>query len=99
MTQTQLIHQIASLTGEAPCTVRALGFGLVARDPDDLEPEDLRLVVACAFCRKPVPYPGLAGDGSLPMGECPDCDVYFPFVADEVYAAAKFDDGPSRNAT
>jgi hypothetical protein len=63
-----------------------MGFSLVTHSPDVLEPENLQLVIDCPFCRMPLPYPGLTGDGSLPMGECLACDVYFPFEADEVYA-------------
>jgi hypothetical protein len=99
MTQSQLDSAVAEATGESLHTVHSLGFSLFAGDPGDLEPEESRLVVDCPSCRKPVPYHGLAADGSLPMGECIARDVYFPFVALEVYAAAKFDDGPSRNAT
>src|SRR4051812_44558576 len=87
MTQAQLDHSVARATGESLRTIHGLGFSLVARSPDDLEPEDVHLVVPCPFCRKTVPHPGLAGDGSPPMAECPACDVYFPFDADEVYAA------------
>ena len=87
MTRTQLNHRVARATGETLRTIHGLGFNVVRRVPADLEPEDLRLAITCPFCRRPVPYPGLAGDGALPMGECPGCDVYFPFEADEVFAA------------
>jgi hypothetical protein len=87
MTRSQLILSVASATGESRRTVGHLGFSLSRGDSSDLEPEDLRLVVTCPFCRALVPYAGLAGDGSLPMGECLACDVYFPFEADEVFAA------------
>jgi hypothetical protein len=88
MTQAQLDYSVASATGETLRTIHALGFNLVARSPDDLEPEDdLQLVITCPFCRKSVPYPGLAGDGALPMAECLTCDVDFPFDADEVFAS------------
>jgi hypothetical protein len=94
MTRTRPISRVASATGESPRTVRARGFGLVAEGPHDLDPENLRLVLDCPFCRAPVPYPGRAGDGALPMDECLGCDVYFPFGADEVYAAGPIDGGP-----
>jgi hypothetical protein len=87
VTQDQLNHAVSEATGETTRMIRNLGFRRVTGSPDDLGPEDLRLVVDCPFCRKPQPYPGLADDGSLPMGECVIRDVYFPFQADEVYAA------------
>jgi hypothetical protein len=88
MTQTELDCAVALATRESLHTVRALGFGLVTRDPDDLEPEDLRLVVDCPFCRLPVPFGGRTRDGSLPLGECEPCDVYFDVKPDEIYAAS-----------
>ncbi len=87
MTQTQLVSSVALATGESPRTIRVMGFGLVTEDPDDLDPEDLHLVLDCPFCRKPVPYPGRAGNDPVPLAECLDCDVEFPFQVDEVYAA------------
>ncbi|MGO9598330.1 MAG: hypothetical protein ACLP7Q_10100 [Isosphaeraceae bacterium] len=39
----------------------------------------------CPFCRQPVPYPGLAGDGSETLAECDRCDIYFGFDVHEVY--------------
>ena len=89
MTQSQLDRSIAGVTGESPHTIRRLGFGLQPNSPHDLEPEDLRLVVDCPFCGRPVPYPGRAGDGSPALAECTDprCDVYFDFDLSEVYVA------------
>jgi hypothetical protein len=95
MNQTQLVHSIASATGESLRTIHGLGFSLVTESPDDLEPENLQLVIDGPFCRGPLPYPGLAGDGSLPMGECLSCDLFFPFEADEVYAAGTINSGLS----
>ena len=85
MTQMQLDCQIARITGEPLSTVNTLGFSVIAEQPDDLEPEDVKLVLDCPFCRQPVPYPGLAGDGSETLAECDRCDVYFEFDPDEVY--------------
>jgi hypothetical protein len=93
MTQTQLISCVASVTGETLRTIRARGFGLVVPEADNHDPEDLRLVLDCPFCRMAVPYPGVARDGSLPMAECLRCDIYFPFALDEVYAAGPIDGG------
>jgi hypothetical protein len=87
MTQRQLVCSVASATGESICTVRARGFGLVTKDPDDHDPEDLRLFLDCPFCRKPLPYPGNGGNGVLHLADCPGCDVEFPFEVDEVYVA------------
>jgi hypothetical protein len=77
MTLTQLHGAVARATGESIGLIRTLGFGLVAERPDDLEPEDVGLVVACPHCRRPVLYPGMTPDGSPVMAECPGCDVYF----------------------
>jgi hypothetical protein len=88
MTQGQLNCQVARITGEPLLSVRFHGFNLAARYDDDLEPEDIRLVLDCPFCRQPVPYPGPTADGSQTMGECDRCDVYFEFDAEEVYTIA-----------
>jgi len=77
MTQAQLHTAVARATGEPIGLIRDLGFGLLSERPDDLAPEDVALMVACPHCRRPVPYPGVAGDGALTMAECLDCDVYF----------------------
>ena len=95
MTQTQLISCVASATGESLRTIHCPWVQPRHRVAEDLEPEDLRLVVDCPFCRKSLPFPGLASDGSLPMGECLSCDVYFPFETDEVYAAGTIADRSS----
>ena len=88
MTQKQLNCQVARITGEPLLNLCYLGFNLVARNADDLEPEDIKLVLDCPFCRHPVPYPGHAADGSETLAECGRCDVYFDFQAGEVYTIA-----------
>jgi hypothetical protein len=98
MTQTRVSYSVAFVTGETLRTIRDRGFSLVVENPDDLDPEDLRLVLDCPFCRTAVPYPGVARDGSLPMAECLACDVYFPFVINEVYAAGLIDGGSTRDS-
>ena len=85
MTQTQVEHQIAGMTGESLATILRMGFSTMLQQPDELEPEDVQLVLDCPFCGHPVPYPGLAGDGSEAMAECDRCDVYFGFDPEEVY--------------
>jgi hypothetical protein len=87
LTQSQLESAVAAVTGESVRTVHQLGFGIITPRGRDLEPEDLRLVVDCPFCRHPVPSPVWAGDGSLTLAECVDCDVYFDATTDEIYAA------------
>ena len=52
----------------------------------------------CPFCRRPVPYPGPAGDGSETLAECDRCDVYFAFDPSEVYPIAH-DDMPAISRT
>ena len=84
MIQAQLHHQIARITGEPVATILHMGFSPMP-GPDELEPEDVQLVLDCPFCGRPVPYPGLASDGSEPMAECDRCDVYFGFDPEEVY--------------
>jgi hypothetical protein len=87
MTQAQLEHDVADRTGESPRTIRRRGFGLQSVAPRDPEPEDLRLVVDCPSCGRPVPYPGLVAQGSPALAECADprCDLYFDFAIAEVY--------------
>jgi hypothetical protein len=96
MTQTQVEHQIARTTGESLATICRMGFSAMSQQPDELEPEDVQLVLDCPFCGSPVPYPGLAGDGSEAMAECVCCDVYFEFDPEEVYAVPA--DEPSDRA-
>jgi hypothetical protein len=85
MTQSQLISQIARITGEPLSAVNRVGFNLVHERPVGLEPENVKLVLDCPFCGHRVPYPGLAGDGSKVMAQCDRCDVYFDFDNHEVY--------------
>jgi hypothetical protein len=88
MTQTQLVHAVARSTGESVRTVRHLGFSIQrVVPPPDRSVDDVRLVLDCPFCGRPVPYPGRAGDGSAAMAECDRDDVYFGFDPREVYAA------------
>jgi hypothetical protein len=96
MSHSQLTRQVARLTGEPLRTVRRLGFSMVAATPDLHEPEDIELVLDCPFCRRPVPYPGPAGDGSAAMAECDPCDVYFDFDPAEVYALPQDDEAAGR---
>jgi hypothetical protein len=79
---------VARATGETIALVRKLGFGLMTEQPDDLEPEDVNLVVACPHCRRHVPYPGMTRDGALAMAECAGCDVYFFVRPDSVAVAS-----------
>ena len=88
MTRTQLNHQVARITGEPIDFITALGFSLLCPGGESMEPEDIRLVLECPFCGRPVPYPGSAAAGSEPMAECERCDVYFGFDVFEVYATA-----------
>ena len=88
MTRTQLNHQVAKITGEPIDYITALGFSLLRPGGESMEPEDIRLVLECPFCGRPVPYPGFAAAGSEPMAECERCDVYFGFDTFEVYATA-----------
>jgi hypothetical protein len=84
MTRTQLNHQVARITGEAIDCITALGFSLLRPGVESMEPEDIRLVLECPFCGRPVPYPGSAAPRSEPMAECERCDVYFGFLPEEV---------------
>ena len=84
MTRTQLNHQVARITGEPIGTITALGFRLLRPGGESMEPEDIRLVLECPFCGRPVPYPGPAAAGSETMAECERCDVDFDFVPEEV---------------
>jgi hypothetical protein len=88
MTQSQLDHSIAALTGEPIRLVRLLGFSVLSDESEALEPEDFRLVLNCPFCGHPVLYPDQAGDGSATLAECDRCDVYFDYEIDEVYPLA-----------
>jgi hypothetical protein len=84
MTRTQLNRQVARITGEPIDYITAVGFSVLCPGSESVEPEDIRLVLECPFCGRPVPYPGSAATGSEPMAECERCDVYFDFVPQEV---------------
>ena len=84
MTRTQLNHQVARITGEPIEYITTFGFSLLRPGGESMEPEDIRLVLECPFCGRPVPYPGSAAAGSEPMAECERCDVYFDFLPQEV---------------
>ncbi len=89
MTRAQLHRDVAALTGDTPRTVRRLGFGLLAADPGRPDPADIRLVVDCPSCRRPVPYPGRARDGSHALAACDaaGCDLDFDVDPARVYDA------------
>jgi hypothetical protein len=87
VTQSQLDRAVAAATGEPLRLIRSRGFQLAPRGRDGLEPEDLTLAVACPFCGRQAAYPGPAGDGSIALGECERCDVYFDIVDADVVAA------------
>jgi hypothetical protein len=85
MTQRHLNHAVAIATGESRSTIRRLGFQVQVGPPDDLEPEDLSLAVACPFCGRRCDLMADA-DGLPAMAECDPCDVYFDYRPDEVDA-------------
>ena len=87
MTQAQLDSAVAEATGEPLRLIRDLGFSLVSPGPDDRDPEEPGVGVACPTCGRIVPDPGTSGDSTPMMAECLDCDVYFDVAPDEVYAA------------
>ena len=87
MTQTQIDDAVADALGETLHTVHRIGFSVVPEKPADLEPEDLALCIECPFCRKTRPFPGPTRGGDVPLGECPDCDVYFDIEPGDVFAA------------
>ncbi len=87
MNRTRVNHQIAARTGESLSVIRRLGFQVKSEPREHPAEDDLRLVVHCPFCRRPVPYPGRCRDGSRAMAECADCDVYFEFEDRDVFPA------------
>jgi hypothetical protein len=84
MTQAQLNSAVARRTGESIKTVRRRGFGMLAQDQHDLEPEEIVLHLDCPFCGRPVAYPGAATE----LAACDHCDLDFDFDVDEVYTSA-----------
>jgi hypothetical protein len=85
MTTAQLNRQIAKVTGEPLRMVVTFGFSVLRQQDEEDQPDDIKLVLDCPFCGRPVAYPGVASDGSEPLAECDRCDVYFVFHPDEVY--------------
>jgi hypothetical protein len=85
MTQKQLVDQVARITGDPLMIIIRLGFNVTSRQPFDLEPENVQLVLDCPFCGHPVSYPGQANDRPETLAECDRCDVYFGFDPAEVY--------------
>jgi hypothetical protein len=88
MTQLQLDCAVAVAIGEPVATVHRRGFSILAEDPNDAEPEEVRLVVICPYCIRAVPYQGLVGDGSLALAECLRCNVLFDVASDAIFATA-----------
>jgi hypothetical protein len=88
MTTAQLNSRIVACTGESLAVIRRLGFQLQAGPREEPASEEIRLVVHCPFCRGQVPYPGRSRDGSSPMVECAECDVYFPFEDRDIFPAS-----------
>jgi hypothetical protein len=84
----QLDRAVARATGETLRTVHARGFGVLEVRPAAPGLEGLALVTDCPHCRRPVPYPGRAADGSAALAECPGCDLYFEPRPETVYATA-----------
>jgi hypothetical protein len=84
MTRTLIERAVASALGEDIATVRRLGFGPATLD-DRGDAGDVRLVLDCPFCGRPVGYPGRGRDGAAALAECLPCDVYFDFEDDDVY--------------
>ena len=89
MTRSHLDRQVARRTGEAPRTIRALGFGpLRPAAAAALEPEDLELALDCPFCGRRA-TPAAAGPAAAErLAECRRCDAEFPFTDDDLYAVA-----------
>jgi hypothetical protein len=93
MTRMLIERAVASALGEDLATVRRLGFGAAMFD-DPGDAGDVRLVLDCPFCGRPVGYPGRGRDGSPAMGECAACDIFFEVDDDEVYVDP---DAPARS--
>jgi hypothetical protein len=85
MTTAQLNRQIGKVTGEPLSMVVTFGFSVLCQQDEEDQSGDIKLVLDCPFCGRPVEYPGAASDGSEVLAECDRCDVYFGFHPDEVY--------------
>jgi len=88
VTQAQLDHEVAGVTGESLRTVHRLGFSVVPDGPVGREPGPLYLVVGCPRCGAAALYPGQLPDGSCRPAECPGCDARFAFDLLDVYVTA-----------
>jgi hypothetical protein len=86
MTQAEIDHAVALVTGETVRDVRHPGFSILPDRPASQDPTDLTLVIDCPFCRSTVPYPGRAGMHTTALAACLACDVEFEFDQWEVYA-------------
>ncbi len=88
MTHASRTSRIAASTGEPGSVISRLGIPLQAQPHDERNTDDLiGLVVRCPHCARPVNFPGLSRDGSNPMAECENCDVYFHFEDHDVIPA------------
>jgi hypothetical protein len=88
VTHAQLFRGVAGRAGAPVRAARRSGLHPGTAAPGDPRSAAPRLVVNCPSCRRPVPYPGRADDGSVAMAECADpaCDLYFDFDPSAVYA-------------
>ncbi len=94
MTYTRLTSRMAAAAGEPLSVTSRLGFPWQSATHDGRDSGDiLDWAVLCPHCARPVCYPGRSRDGSNPMAECEDCDVYFHFEDDDVISAAARRDG------
>jgi hypothetical protein len=88
VTQTQLDHEVADITGESVLRVHRPGDSVPPEGPADAEPETLYLVINCPHCRRPALYPGQLPDGSSPLAECPGCEALFDYDIQDVSVTA-----------
>ena len=83
MTRNRLHAQIARVTGESECTIRALGFSLLLLTVP-VAPAEPRLCLSCPGCGADVAISAV--EGSLPAwAACPHCDITYPYRDEEVF--------------